>query len=131
MFRRPTTVALVLLPTLLAPAYAGAATTKVKTRSCASTVQRPRLATDQGPVTVLRAATNIKARRISCTKARTLIGDQILQVASLPGLYPDTQSWWTKKGYRVTRVSDPTRYSGGPFAVQRVGGIRIRFTLWY
>lgn len=131
MFRRPAAVALVLLPALAAPAYAGAATHKVKTLTCASTVQRPRLATSGDPVTVLRAATNIKVRRISCKKARTLIGDQILQVASSPQQYPDTQSWWTQKGYRVTRVSDPTVYHPGPWAVQRVGGIRISFTLWY
>lgn len=131
MFRRPVAVALVLLPALAAPAYAGAATHKVKTTTCASTVQRPRLATDQGPVTVLRAATNIKARRISCTKARSLIGTQILQVASVPQTYPDAQNWWTQKSWKVTRVSDPTSYHGGPFAVQKVGGIRIWFTLWY
>lgn len=131
MLRRPAALALVLLPALAVPASAGAATHKVKTTTCASVVARPRLATDQGPVTVLRAATNIKVRRISCTKARSLIGDQILQVASLPGLYPDSQSWWTQKSWKVTQVSDPTVYHPGPWAVQKAGGVRIWFTLWY
>ncbi|MDX8153373.1 hypothetical protein SK069_17375 [Patulibacter brassicae] len=127
--RLATAMAVASLPLLAAVPAADAKRPVIRT--CASVVVRPNLATAQGPVKVLRAATNIKARRVSCRTTRRLVGSMILQVAAVPQTWPDERSWWTQAGWSVAKARDPTAREGGTFAVQRRGGYRIWFTLWY
>jgi hypothetical protein len=119
---------LMLLPLVAVP---NANAERVVTRTCASVIVRPNLATDQGPVKVLRAATSVKTRRVTCRTARRLIGDMTLQVAAVPQRWPDERSWWTDARWTVAKTGDPTARDGGAFAVRRSGGRRIWFTLWY
>jgi hypothetical protein len=127
--RLATTTTLTLLALLAATPAANAK--RATTKSCASVVVRPNLATDHGPVKVLRAATRIKTRHVTCRQARRLIGDMTLQVAAVPQQWPDERSWWTQAGWVVARTGDPTARDGGRFEIHRRGGRRIWFTLWH
>jgi hypothetical protein len=115
-------------PLLVAPA---ADAKRTSSSSCASVVVRPNLATPQGPVKVLRAATSIRTKRVTCRQARRLVGDMALQVASRPQAFPDERSWWIQTGWVVARTGDPTARDGGRFEIHRRGGRRIWFILWY
>jgi hypothetical protein len=55
----------------------------------------------------------------------------MLQVASRPQAFPDERSWFTQAGWVVATTGDPTARDGGRFEIQRRGGRRIWFTLWY
>lgn len=126
--------------TLMAPA-ADAASRKAahEVHRCEATVQRVK-PFGQG-VTVIQAATRIWTRGISCRRARSLVGDSILQVGSAaptppPGCcesawYADDADWWRKKGWRVERGigADPTARDGARFIVKRRTAT-IRFTRW-
>ncbi|MGE4427002.1 MAG: hypothetical protein AB7G37_11175 [Solirubrobacteraceae bacterium] len=128
--RRLAVTAIALLPLLAAPA-ADAKRSKPKIKTCASVVVRPNLATPQGPVKVLRAATSIKTKRVTCRGARRLIGSMTLQVASDPQQWPNERSWWTQARWVVAKTANATARDGGRFELHRHGGRRIWFTLWY
>ena len=95
---------------------------------------------------VIQAATDISTRGVPCKRARSLIGDSILQVGSAAPIPPpppgdatwiaNDADWWTKKRWRVHRGIgvDPTAPNGGRFIVTQ-GPIKrptatIRFTRW-
>ncbi|MEV4419330.1 hypothetical protein AB0L40_05050 [Patulibacter sp. NPDC049589] len=126
--------------TLAAPA-ADAASHKAAHRvhRCEATVQRVKPFGQDA--TVIEAATRIWTRGISCRRARTLIGDSILQVGSAAptppmgccesSWYANDADWWRKKGWRVERGIGvtPTAPDGARFIVKRRTAT-IRFTRW-